>query len=584
MQLLAFLKRYHENKDLQDRNQSAKNAQEEVKTASTTLQAARTLVESLRGEVLADVSKQENASKTLIEVLKNAISAKKSGENTAPHNTALEVLNTFSPPTNLAVQTLTSQSQNPSRRPQARDVLDDVIASLRHARIQATQAGQTETIKNIDNALKFAFDQRGGLAYLRPASAYLRDVYAGSSLQNDPKLEWSNMLSEHMLRGVPVLGAYRANEDRDLREVRTEIDKQHWQTINSVRVAGAGNTNYVVAKDDIGNWYVKGYDADPAPIIRSAQNLALFNLGGKIGANLLARQDILSELQNKDNPPDQERRTKLRADLVDLDKSDGKGNTAGLSGVLGRFQVSYRKRLDDDFKKLQDKIVSEKLLNNLKRDWDSALAVSDFKTHLDKFKTIAAKDATGYGDAVARLGEPTAKPESPERAEAEIAAILDALRALRRYHSVVLMHIDSVTANGGDIAGLTRKAEDARSREAGLKLLVEKSTSEVIATQQTMDKISPAEAEKAKSLLDKKKADEDEAKKVLGKATAERVDAEKALADANKTADTAIQARRIARSTATRTILGFVTSYTSSRVESARQYEEVATFVTEAGR
>ena len=38
-----------------------------------------------------------------------------------------------------------------------------------------------------------------------------------------------------------------------------EIDKQFWQNINRVRVAGAGATNYVVAKDDIGNWYVKRY-------------------------------------------------------------------------------------------------------------------------------------------------------------------------------------------------------------------------------------------------------------------------------------------------------------------------------------
>jgi hypothetical protein len=52
-------------------------------------------------------------------------------------------------------------------------------------------------------------------------------------------------------------------------------------------VAGGGNTNYVIAKDDIGNWYVKNYSADPKDVIHSAQGLALFAVGPAIGSTSL---------------------------------------------------------------------------------------------------------------------------------------------------------------------------------------------------------------------------------------------------------------------------------------------------------
>jgi hypothetical protein len=54
-----------------------------------------------------------------------------------------------------------------------------------------------------------------------------------------------------------------------------------------VRVAGGGQTNYAVAKDDLGNWYVKGYSAKPDDVINSMKSFALFNVGAKIGANLV---------------------------------------------------------------------------------------------------------------------------------------------------------------------------------------------------------------------------------------------------------------------------------------------------------
>jgi hypothetical protein len=66
---------------------------------------------------------------------------------------------------------------------------------------------------------------------------------------------------------------------RRARRIASEIDKQHWQNINNVRVSGVGNTNYVLAKDDIGNWYVKKSSSDPEKVIKGAKSLAMFGAG-----------------------------------------------------------------------------------------------------------------------------------------------------------------------------------------------------------------------------------------------------------------------------------------------------------------
>lgn len=77
-----------------------------------------------------------------------------------------------------------------------------------------------------------------------------------------------------------------------IEEIAKTIDQQYWQRVNTIRVAGAGVTSYAIAKDDIGNWYVKSYTGDPTPIIEGAKNVVLYAgapalAGAKIGANNL---------------------------------------------------------------------------------------------------------------------------------------------------------------------------------------------------------------------------------------------------------------------------------------------------------
>jgi hypothetical protein len=164
----------------------------------------------------------------------------------------------------------------------SRDVMDTVIATLREEHILAVREdADGPRAKSVAAALKTAFDYRGGMAYLRPAIAYLRSSYAATSLQDDAGANgWKNLLDESRNRAIPFIGGALANHGNEERnKITSEIDKQFWQTINSVRVSGAGLTNYVMVKDDIGNWYVKQYSADPTSIINSAKALAMFNLG-----------------------------------------------------------------------------------------------------------------------------------------------------------------------------------------------------------------------------------------------------------------------------------------------------------------
>jgi hypothetical protein len=118
-----------------------------------------------------------------------------------------------------------------------------------------------------------------------PAMNYLRNSYPATSLQQGSDGLWHNMLAQQGLRSQPwPFGEYPFGEyflpwlsnpgaiGKDA-QTQAEIDKQFWQNINRVRVAGSGLTSYVITKDDIGNWYVKSYTADPSNIIAGAQSL-----------------------------------------------------------------------------------------------------------------------------------------------------------------------------------------------------------------------------------------------------------------------------------------------------------------------
>lgn len=171
----------------------------------------------------------------------------------------------------------------------AKDVLDTMLATLRYEHVAAVADGrESEAAKNRAAAVELLHAYRSGMVHIRPAFVFLRNSYPASVLQADPTAGvWRNMLTDHALRQVPFYG--RVQTEKEEAQINRTIDKQFWQSVNQVRLAGVGRTNYVIAKDDIGNWYVKSYTSNPQDIIQSAKNLALFSAGPALGANLLAR-------------------------------------------------------------------------------------------------------------------------------------------------------------------------------------------------------------------------------------------------------------------------------------------------------
>ncbi|CAG9932036.1 hypothetical protein [Candidatus Nitrotoga arctica] len=208
-----------------------------------------------------------------------------------------------------------------------RDVLDDVIAQLQQQRLEAASRGGDITALN--KALELAFEQRGGLAYLRTATAYLRNAFANTSMQE------GNANCRNLL--IPSIFC-QDGYDEVFKQTKLEIDKQFWQTINTIKVRGGGATDFAIVKDDVGNWYVKGLSSDPESIIKSAQSLALFNMGGKVNLNLLGQVETRRKLAKLDIG-DPNRKT-LKDELKEQQSGSG-ANTAGLEKVLAKYRNEY---------------------------------------------------------------------------------------------------------------------------------------------------------------------------------------------------------------------------------------------------
>lgn len=57
--------------------------------------------------------------------------------------------------------------------------------------------------------------------------------------------------------------------------VRRIYENQYWETINTVKVAGSGDVQYVLIKDEIGNWHLKKATFDPSKIINAINSISV---------------------------------------------------------------------------------------------------------------------------------------------------------------------------------------------------------------------------------------------------------------------------------------------------------------------
>ena len=251
---------------------------------------ARTVIAGAKSDVLGELEKHDQfASPSAVYLLvATHLSKRETAETNAgkkqQFKDAQTVLSNRTPPAGLPALDPTDY-QSPMA------VMDVLIALLRHRQIDAVDRygkGSDED-KKATEALESAYQHRAGMIYIRPSSAYLRSSFPSTSLQDDPNLTWDNMLLQQGIRSLPFSSELRDILDPSVRRDRlltSELDKQYWQNINRVRISGAGRTNQVVAKDDVGNWYVKQYSGEPKDIIKSAKNLALFNLGMNLPIDL----------------------------------------------------------------------------------------------------------------------------------------------------------------------------------------------------------------------------------------------------------------------------------------------------------
>lgn len=237
----------------------------------------------------------------------------------------------------------------------AKYIRDVWITLLEYEHDLALRNGDKARAGQVLEAINAARKKREDMIFIRPAMAYLRTSFPATSLQGNPNLTWDNMLAGHAMRSVPFapqIGEFLDPDAKRDARINAEIDKQFWQNINRVRVAGGGDTNYAVVKDDIGNWYVKSYSANPKDIIESAKGLAMFAAGGKMDANLLT-------------PPNQ---------------TDGAGKapettSSALESVFDKYRDEYRKKTEEEYSLLysilKDLNADKRVESRIQASWDA---------------------------------------------------------------------------------------------------------------------------------------------------------------------------------------------------------------------
>ena len=288
----------------------------------------------------------------------------------------------------------------------SREVLGRLISVLQYEHIEAIRQGGVDgRAENLAAALRAAYEYRARLAFIRPASSYLRSSHPATSLQDKPDITWRNWLKRHLLKSVPLVGGeitrlMTVRHDVSAKVV-SQIDRQYWQNINSIRVGGAGETNYVMVQDDIGNWYVKGYSADPKDILKSIEGLSQLVLGRQLSTDLVNRPE-----PGTSSTPAQQR-TALEA-VFDKHKAEYERAT---QETLGDAKTALQSLPSDVKDAWSRNSLTEPVLN------EAVAQSDDAEVHLTVARTELEKDDST---------KPVQVAQRPAR-------IVMALRAMARY-------------------------------------------------------------------------------------------------------------------------------------------------------
>lgn len=299
------------------------------------------------------------------------------------------------------------------------DVEDAIIANLRHEQIEVIRSKGPDSTEaqNIGAALAQARRHRADMVYVRPSSTYLRSALPATFAQENPYVRWSNMLNDTVQN---ILRSH--TEKTPLETTREDLDKVFWQNINRVRLNAAGSTNYVVAKDDVGNWYVKGMGSDPAAMVSAAKNLALFNLGGRLNSNLL-RVDELRGRMASDTTAGPEQRKEWSDEIDRLSTgSDSGGAITERGQTLALFQANYDKATREHLQALKAMLAGDALKNQILQKWQATAA--------DSLATLTPVLAQPALDGLLEQAR-TAAATTPADVTADL--IISSLKALEGY-------------------------------------------------------------------------------------------------------------------------------------------------------
>jgi len=309
----------------------------------------------------------------------------------------------------------------------AKDVLAHLLDSLRAQHIKTIldqplapgEKGVELAADKFTQAIDQVIQMKNNQIFLRPASAYLRSSYPATTLNLNESVGWGNQLERQAWRSVPVLGELLDLGGRArLRELR-ELDRQSWQNINRVRVTGAGNVNYAIAKDDVGNWYVKQYAADPTNIIRSARNLAMFSAGNAFGRQLSTM------------------------------RTDGEAPVATNSPFaiqLDRATSSYLLQTTLTWESLSNHLSDGRFVAEVSTAWSKEGFASNVVDGLAA--TASAATATNiYFTALTNGAARLAKATAPDRFRIADVETLNVLHALKRYHDTVRPKLSTEDTN-----------------------------------------------------------------------------------------------------------------------------------------
>lgn len=327
-----------------------------------------------------------------------------------------------------------------------REVLDLTLSALRMELVAEVRSnGESEAAKRLQLAIKLLEQQRQRYVYIRAPVSYLRNSTPTSALQDESAVTWTNLLRENLWRAGP--GPNQAAREKG--RIQQAIDKQYWHSVNRIRVgSGPGNVNYVLARDDIGNWYVKSYSSDSSQVFRSALNLALFAAAGRPGQAAGQQASLLGAMRTSPvGPP------------ALAGGAAGPGGEAKpvardastLDRLLVRYDKEYWTRLRAEC------VASKGQLDALKTSLRTASmdALPD-KTERTNFQT-SMTDSEGGNDTLYFPAVPSVAGYG-EACVADNAKKLDDAPAVRRaeldrVHKVTMGLIEAMRNYGADVTG-----------------------------------------------------------------------------------------------------------------------------------